>query len=120
MFLPFFKNLRAARVPVSLREFLAFLEGMKAGLATYDVDAFYFLARTTMVKDERHIDRFDQAFTAAWDDEVEPLVHAGHCGDAFAVGERDELDRVLGKARLLQPARHGAGDGAGSAAIVSR
>jgi len=67
MFLPFFKNLRAARVPVSLREFLAFLEGMKAGLATYDVDAFYFLARTTMVKDERHIDRFDQAFATTFE-----------------------------------------------------
>ena len=51
MFLPFFDNLRKAGVPVSLREFLGFLEGMKAGLATYDIDAFYFLARTTMVKE---------------------------------------------------------------------
>jgi len=62
MFLPFFDNLRRAKVPVSLREFLSFLEGMQAGLATYDVEAFYFLARAIMVKDERHIDRFDQAF----------------------------------------------------------
>jgi len=66
MFLPFFDNLRKARVPVSLREFLAFLEGMKAGLATYDIEAFYFLARATMVKDERHLDRFDQAFAATF------------------------------------------------------
>lgn len=66
MFLPFFDNLRRAKVPVSLREFLAFLEAMKAGLATYDIDAFYFLARATMVKDERHIDRFDQAFAATF------------------------------------------------------
>lgn len=63
MFLPFFDNLRRAKVPVSLREFLSFLEGMKAGLATYDVQEFYYLARTIMVKDERHIDRFDQAFS---------------------------------------------------------
>ena len=66
MFLPFFENLRRANVPVSMREFLAFLEGMKAGLATYDVEAFYFLARATMVKDERHLDRFDQAFSATF------------------------------------------------------
>jgi uncharacterized protein with von Willebrand factor type A (vWA) domain len=66
MFLPFFDNLRKAGVPVSLREFLSFLEGMKTGLVTYDIDGFYFLARTIMVKDERHIDRFDQAFAATF------------------------------------------------------
>ncbi|PJI92098.1 hypothetical protein BC777_0942 [Yoonia maricola] len=67
MFLPFFDNLRSNGVPVSLREFLSFLEGMKAGLATYDVEAFYFLARTTMVKDERHLDKFDRAFAASFE-----------------------------------------------------
>ena len=66
MFLPFFDNLRRAKVPVSLREYLSFLEAMKAGLATYDIEAFYFLARAIMVKDERHIDRFDQAFAATF------------------------------------------------------
>ena len=67
MFLPFFENLRDARVPVSLREFLGFLEGLKAGLATYDVESFYYLARTIMVKDERNIDKFDRAFAATFD-----------------------------------------------------
>lgn len=52
---------------MSLREYLTFLEGMRAGLVTYDVDAFYFLARTCMVKDERNIDKFDRAFAAAFD-----------------------------------------------------
>jgi len=66
MFLPFFESLRRAGVPVSLREFLAFLEGLAAGLATYDIEAFYFLARTAMVKDERHLDRFDRAFAEAF------------------------------------------------------
>lgn len=66
MFLPFFEQLRAHKVPVSMREFLAFLDGMSAGLATYDVDAFYYLARVSMVKDERNIDKFDQAFAAAF------------------------------------------------------
>ncbi|WP_306133247.1 vWA domain-containing protein [Roseivivax marinus] len=62
MFVPFFDTLRRAGVPVSLREYLTFLEAMRAGLATYDVEAFYYLARTAMVKDERHVDRFDRAF----------------------------------------------------------
>ncbi|MBS0572536.1 MAG: VWA domain-containing protein [Proteobacteria bacterium] len=66
MFLPFFAALREAGVPVSLREFLAFLEGMRAGLVTGDVEGFYYLARTAMVKDERHLDRFDRAFAAAF------------------------------------------------------
>ena len=66
MFLPFFEALRNSGVPVSLREFLAFLEGLAAGLATYDIDGFYYLARTAMVKDERHLDRFDRAFAASF------------------------------------------------------
>ena len=67
MFQPFFENLRKAAIPVSLREYLTFLEGMKAGLATYDIEAFYFLARAAMVKDERNIDKFDRAFAATFE-----------------------------------------------------
>ena len=67
MFQPFFENLRSAAIPVSLREYLTFLEGMKAGLATYDIEAFYYLARSAMVKDERHLDRFDRAFAATFE-----------------------------------------------------
>ncbi|GHF56145.1 vWA domain-containing protein [Seohaeicola zhoushanensis] len=66
MFLPFFESLRKHGVPVTLREFLTFLEAMKTGLATYDVEAFYYLARISMVKDERNLDKFDQAFAAAF------------------------------------------------------
>jgi hypothetical protein len=66
MFLPFFDTLRRYGVPVSLREYLSFLEGVAAGLVTYDVDGFYYLARLTMVKDERHLDRFDQAFAVSF------------------------------------------------------
>jgi len=63
MFLPFFNNLRHYKIPVSLREFLTFLEGMQLGLATYDVDHFYLLSRTILVKDERNLDKFDLAFS---------------------------------------------------------
>jgi len=66
MFLPFFDTLRQVGIPVSLREYLSFLEGMKRGLVTYDVEGFYFLARTAMVKDERNLDKFDRAFAATF------------------------------------------------------
>ncbi|MCM2562404.1 VWA domain-containing protein [Lutimaribacter sp. EGI FJ00015] len=66
MFLPFFENLRKSGIPVTLREYLAFLEAMKSGLVTYDVEGFYYLARTAMVKDERNLDKFDRAFAATF------------------------------------------------------
>ena len=66
MFLPFFQTLRRTGVPVSLREYLAFLEGMSAGLVSFDLEGFYHLARTAMVKDERHLDRFDRAFAESF------------------------------------------------------
>ena len=66
MFLPFFETLRKSGIPVSLREYLTFLEGMKAGLVTYDIEGFYYLARSAMVKDERNIDKFDRAFATAF------------------------------------------------------
>ena len=62
MFIPFFLELKAAKVPVTLREFLTLMEGMDAHIADYDVEGFYFLARAALVKDERFIDRFDRVF----------------------------------------------------------
>ena len=66
MFLPFFQTLRTEGIPVSLREYLGFLEGLAAGLVTYDVTGFYYLARTVMVKEERQLERFDRAFAACF------------------------------------------------------
>lgn len=66
MFIPFFEALRSAGVPVSPREYLTFLEALAADLVIYDSEGFYYLARACMVKDERHIDRFDRAFAQAF------------------------------------------------------
>ena len=63
MFIRFFLTLKLIGVPVSLREYLSLLEGMGADLVTYDVEAFYFLARAALVKDERHLDKFDRVFS---------------------------------------------------------
>jgi len=74
MFRPFLEQLRHHGVPVTVREYLGFLEALNTGLAQFDAEGFYYLARTTMVKDEKHIDRFDQAFSAAFKglDEITP------------------------------------------------
>jgi uncharacterized protein with von Willebrand factor type A (vWA) domain len=64
MLVRFFLALRSAGVPVSLGEFLTLLEGLGAGLGQGSVGGFYELARTCLVKDERHYDRFDRAFAA--------------------------------------------------------
>jgi uncharacterized protein with von Willebrand factor type A (vWA) domain len=66
VFLRFFETLREHRIPVSLREHLSFLEAVRSGLVIYDVEGFYRLARLTLVKDERHVDRFDRAFGEAF------------------------------------------------------
>ncbi|MGB7286247.1 MAG: VWA domain-containing protein [Salaquimonas sp.] len=63
MFIPFFLQLKQAKIPVSLREYLTLLEAMEAGLVTYDVEGFYHLARSALVKDERNLDRFDKVFS---------------------------------------------------------
>ena len=66
MFIPFLDSLRRQGVPVSLREWLDLMAGMQAGVADWSVDGFYHLARLALVKDERHIDRFDRAFAEAF------------------------------------------------------
>ncbi|MEO1323206.1 MAG: VWA domain-containing protein [Pseudomonadota bacterium] len=62
MFLNFFTELRAAKVPVTLKEYLALMEAMDKGVIDRDVEDFYYLARTALVKDERNIDKFDKVF----------------------------------------------------------
>jgi len=64
MLLPFFYMLREGGMKTSITELLTLLEAMKKGLAGQSVDDFYFLARTTLVKDESELDRFDRIFGA--------------------------------------------------------
>ncbi len=62
MFISFFNELRAAKVPVSVKEYLTLVEAVQADCAGGKIEDFYYLARTALVKDERHLDRFDQVF----------------------------------------------------------
>jgi uncharacterized protein with von Willebrand factor type A (vWA) domain len=78
MLLDFFYTLRAAKLPVSVNEYLTLLDALKHGVigpnaAEQDradwtggtaIDDFYYLSRTALVKDEKHYDKFDRAFAA--------------------------------------------------------
>jgi uncharacterized protein with von Willebrand factor type A (vWA) domain len=62
VFQRFFTELRAARVPVSLKEYLVLVEALEKGAIPPNVEDFYYLSRAALVKDERHLDRFDRVF----------------------------------------------------------
>ena len=69
MLIDFFYTLRAAKLPVSVREYLNVLEALQANVIgpasdACSIDDFYHLSRTVMVKDEKHYDKFDKAFGA--------------------------------------------------------
>jgi uncharacterized protein with von Willebrand factor type A (vWA) domain len=66
MFAPFLLALRGAGLPVSVTEYLALMGAMREGVAAYSVEDFYFLSRAILVKDERHLDRFDRVFAEAF------------------------------------------------------
>ena len=66
MFLQFFTSLRDAQVPVTLREYLTLMEALDANLADQSVEHFYYLARVSLVKDERNLDKFDRVFGATF------------------------------------------------------
>ena len=73
MLIDFFYTLRSAKLPVSIKEYLLLLEGLKSGVIEPSMEQFYFLARTTLVKDEALFDKFDRAF-ASYFKGVEALV----------------------------------------------
>ena len=62
MFINFFYELKQAKVPVTLREYLTLMEAMQKHVALFSVDEFYFLSRAALVKDERNLDKFDRVF----------------------------------------------------------
>jgi len=70
MLIDFFYTLRAAKLPVSVKEFLVLLQALKSGVVgplsdgAWSMEDFYHLARTVLVKDEKHYDKFDKAFAA--------------------------------------------------------
>jgi uncharacterized protein with von Willebrand factor type A (vWA) domain len=62
MFMRFFSELRQARVPVTLKEYLVLMEALDKSVIDRSVDDFYYLSRATLVKDEKNLDKFDRVF----------------------------------------------------------
>lgn len=62
MFLHFFYELRTAKLPVSLQEYFALMDALQVELMEFSIDNFYYLSRAALVKDERHLDKFDRIF----------------------------------------------------------
>src|SRR5215207_7581725 len=62
MLIDFFLRLKRSGLPVSTKEFLFLMEGLRQHVAGTSIDDFYYLARTSLVKDERHFDKFDRVF----------------------------------------------------------
>ena len=83
MFLDFFFKLKNAKIPVSINEFLNLLNACNNQVISYDVNAFYYLARTCLIKDEKLFDRFDLVF-----------------GEYFKSIERIELEDVMSSVNI--------------------
>ena len=64
MFINLFYKLREAGIPVSITEYLTLMEALDQGASDINIDAFYYLVRASLVKDERYFDRFDLVFGA--------------------------------------------------------
>src|ERR1700744_4649077 len=62
MFMNFFTELRQAKVPVTLKEYLVLMEALDRDVIDHSVDDFYYLSRSALVKDERNLDKFDRVF----------------------------------------------------------
>ena len=95
MFQRFFSELRDAKVPISLKEYLLLLEAMDEEVIESDITDFYYLSRAALVKDERNLDKFDRVF--------------GHVfkglektGDALAAAIPDDWLRALTEKYLTE------------------
>ena len=67
MLIDFFFELHEGKVPVSIREYLDLLAALEQRTVYADMEQFYYLARTVLVKDEKHFDKFDRAFKKYFD-----------------------------------------------------
>ncbi|MBS3961724.1 MAG: VWA domain-containing protein [Sandarakinorhabdus sp.] len=129
MFLTFLDELRAAKIPASLKEHLMLLEAMEKGVIEHRIEDFYFLSRAIYVKDEALLDRFDQVFGKVFNG-LETIIETGtaeipeewlrriaelHLSDEEmekirALGSWDEIMETLKKRLEEQTERHQGGN----------
>jgi uncharacterized protein with von Willebrand factor type A (vWA) domain len=108
----FFQGLRDSGVPVTTKELLDLIEGLKRNIAFADMDEFYYFSRTCMVKDEKYFDRFDRAFglhfkeLEALDDIIEALIPDDWLRSEFLKNLSDEekaqIESLGGLEKLIE------------------
>ncbi|MBC6402516.1 MAG: VWA domain-containing protein [Hyphomonadaceae bacterium] len=82
MFQNFFTELRRAKIPVTIREYLTLMEGVDKDVPGESLDGFYYLSRAVLVKDERDLDKFDQVFSHVFRG-------LDYLDDVFGIGEAE-------------------------------
>ena len=112
MLINFFQGLRESGVPVTTKELLDLIEGLKRNIAFADMDEFYYFSRTCMVKDEKYFDRFDRAFglhfkeLEALDDIIEALIPDDWLRSEFLKNLSDEekaqIESLGGLEKLIE------------------
>ncbi len=112
MLINFFQGLRDVGVPVTTRELLDLLEGLKQRIAFVDINEFYYFSRTCMVKDEKYFDRFDRAFglhfqdLEALDDIIETLIPDDWLRSEFmknlTAEEKAKIESLGGLEKLIE------------------
>lgn len=112
MLLNLFNEMRAAKVPVSVRELLDLINALKHKVVFADMDEFYYLSRAILVKDERHYDKFDRAFAAYFegienlDQHIEALIPDEWLRREFerslSPEERDKIESLGGLDKLIE------------------
>ena len=112
MLINFFQGLRDAGIPVTTRELLDLLEGLKQHLVFADSETFYYFSRTCLVKDEKYFDRFDRAFSAHFkeletlDAVIEAIIHDDWLRNEFLKSLSDEdkakIESLGGLEKLIE------------------
>lgn len=108
----FFQEIRHAGVPATIRELLDLLSALEKNLAFADMQEFYYLSRTCLVKDEKYFDKFDVAFSAYFnglqdlDDILETIIPDEWLRKEFEKSLSDEdkakIDSLGGLDKLLE------------------
>ena len=112
MLISFFQLLKRAGIPVSIKELLDLILALKNHLAFADMDEFYYLSRTLLIKDEKYFDRFDRCFGAYFrdmesiEDILEALIPDEWLRQEFtkqlSQEEKDKIESLGGLDKLIE------------------
>jgi len=112
MLLNFFDTLRQQGLPVTIGELSDLITALEHHLAFADMEQFYYLARTVMVKDEKNFDKFDRAFKVHFteleqvDDFIEALIPEDWLRNEFmktlTEEEKAQIETLGGLEKLIE------------------